>query len=308
MKSLADGLPIVIMMFCWQSPAAADSVTIDRTLRREPAYGTKPQYCLLLFGPEAKFHVWLVTAGEAFYADTNGDGDLTGPGKRIYSVGNSRVLTFADPNMPFMYFPVAENERVYQVGDIFDAANRTWYNVTVRRSGTLKTAVFDILVDVKGKFRQLGKLPRFGDRAQDAPVLYFNGPLSLGLFTSQLVRGRAGNELAAWVATNVPAGASGEPTRVVHDDAIPSYIFPIAWIEFPNTEQGGKPLNTTVSLSRREGQVRFTGWTRVPDQAGRGNAKVTLNLPNWRTGRVKPATVEVPIVEPDVRPNTPIAK
>jgi hypothetical protein len=308
MKSLAYGLAIVVTMFCRQALAAADSATIDRTLRREPAYATKPQYCLLLFGPDAKFRVWLVTAGEAFYTDTNGNGDLTEPGKRIYSVGNSRYLAFADPGAPFMYFPVPENERIYQVGDIFDTGSRTWYNVTVRRSGKLKTAVFEIMVDVKGKYRQLGKLARFGDRPQDAPVLYYNGPLMLGLLTSQLARGRAGNDLGAWVGTNVPAGAKGEPTRVVHDDLVPSYIFPNAWIEFPTNEPGGKHLHTTVPLSRRTGRVRFDGWTQVPDEAGRGNAKITLSIPNWRTGNVKQATLEVPIVEPEVVPKMPIAK
>jgi hypothetical protein len=36
---------------------------------------------------------------------------------------------------------------------------------------------------------------------------------------------------------------------------------------------------------------------RVPDAAGKGKAKVTLSFPNWKEGKVAPATVDVPIAE-----------
>ncbi len=282
---------------CWQTPAEADSLPIDRTLRREPAYRTKPEYCLLVFGPEAKRRVWLVTAGEAFYADTNGDGDLAEQGKRLYAVGNYRSLVFLDPGTTTMWFPVPENERIYEVGDIFDAATRTWYNVTVRRSGRLKTAVFDVLVDVKGKFRQLGQLPRFGDSPQNAPVLHFDGPLTAGLFTSPLIRGQTGNELAAWVGTNAPAGAKGQATYVVLDDGVPGDNFPMARIEFPKRVPEGKSIEKVVWLDQRDRPVRFAGWLRVPVEAGLGKAKVTLIVPRWKWRRVQQATVEIPVVD-----------
>ena len=38
----------------------ADLTKIDRTINKEPAYRGKPKYCLLVFGTEAKFRVWLV--------------------------------------------------------------------------------------------------------------------------------------------------------------------------------------------------------------------------------------------------------
>jgi uncharacterized protein (TIGR03067 family) len=41
---------------------------------------------------------------------------------------------------------------------------------------------------------------------------------------------------------------------------------------------------------------------RVPNEAGKGNAKVTLSFPDWKEGRVAPATVEVPLL------GAPIAK
>jgi hypothetical protein len=36
---------------------------------------------------------------------------------------------------------------------------------------------------------------------------------------------------------------------------------------------------------------------RVPDAAGKGAAKVTLSFPNWKKGKVMPATAKIPIME-----------
>src|SRR5262245_44513716 len=57
---------------------------VERAIAKEPAYQSgAPRYCLLAFGPEAKFRVWLVQDGDVLYVDRNGNGDLTEPGKRI---------------------------------------------------------------------------------------------------------------------------------------------------------------------------------------------------------------------------------
>ena len=37
---------------------------------------------------------------------------------------------------------------------------------------------------------------------------------------------------------------------------------------------------------------------RVPEEAGKGKAKVTLSFPDWKGGKVTPATFEVPVAEP----------
>jgi hypothetical protein len=61
----------------------AESPRIDRNIRKEPAYHSKPQYFLLGFGPEAKKHVWVVLDGEDYYVDRNGNGDLTEVGEHV---------------------------------------------------------------------------------------------------------------------------------------------------------------------------------------------------------------------------------
>src|SRR4029077_8172793 len=63
---------------------ATDLTKLERKIAKEPAYETKtPKYCLLVFGLDAKTRVWLVQDGDTLYVDRNGNGDLTGDGKRV---------------------------------------------------------------------------------------------------------------------------------------------------------------------------------------------------------------------------------
>ncbi len=36
---------------------------------------------------------------------------------------------------------------------------------------------------------------------------------------------------------------------------------------------------------------------RVPAEAGKGNAKVTVSFDAWKEGKVAPATFEIPVVD-----------
>lgn len=77
-------LTVVICSALADQTRAVDLAKIDRSLRKEPAYESKqPQYCLLVFGPEAKTRVWVVLDGDGLYLDRNGNGDLTDSGERI---------------------------------------------------------------------------------------------------------------------------------------------------------------------------------------------------------------------------------
>src|SRR5215831_7855313 len=77
-------LTVVICLALAGQTRAVDLAKIDRSLRKETAYESKqPQYCLLVFGPEAKTRVWVVLDGDVLYLDRNGNGDLTDPGERI---------------------------------------------------------------------------------------------------------------------------------------------------------------------------------------------------------------------------------
>jgi len=46
----------------------------------------------------------------------------------------------------------------------------------------------------------------------------------------------------------------------------------------------------------------FHGPVRVPEEAGNGKAKVTLSFPDWKEGKVIPASFELPILESEPIP------
>src|SRR5713226_9808185 len=61
-----------------------DLTKIERKILSEPEYvAKKQQYCLLVFGPEAKHRVWLVHDADILYVDRNGDGKLNQIGERL---------------------------------------------------------------------------------------------------------------------------------------------------------------------------------------------------------------------------------
>jgi hypothetical protein len=51
---LSDVFVTVLLILCAGASHASDLEGIDRTLRKQPSYGSKdPRYCLLVFGPDA---------------------------------------------------------------------------------------------------------------------------------------------------------------------------------------------------------------------------------------------------------------
>src|SRR5262245_18710612 len=79
-----------------QPARAVDLKKIDRTIAKEPVYESRaPKYCLLVLGPEAKTRLWLVVDGKTLFVDRNGDGELTGPDKRVPLNPKSNVFETA---------------------------------------------------------------------------------------------------------------------------------------------------------------------------------------------------------------------
>jgi hypothetical protein len=84
---------------------------------------------------------------------------------------------------------------------------------------------------------------------------------------------------------------------------IPNDISPIADIEFPNKEPGGKPIKVRLPFTTRASPCWFhSGPLPVPENAGEGKAKVTVHFSDWITARVAPLTFEVAIEAPKKAP------
>jgi hypothetical protein len=140
---------------------AADLSKIERTVGREPAYGAKPQYCLLVFGTEAATRVWLVLDGETLHVSNN-IGELTGDGSREVSMTNGNW---------------------FNVGYVTELDGKTKVNVRVRRfDGAYQvTANYGDRKRFQGAgFDDDNKL-HFADRADQAPIIHFGGPMEIGL-------------------------------------------------------------------------------------------------------------------------------
>src|SRR5262249_6797369 len=184
----------IVWLAAWPAAVPATDLTrIDRTIAKEPAYKSRPRYCLLVFGPEAKTRVWLVVDGDVLYVDRNGNGDLTEKGERCLATGSET--------------------RLWEAGDIIELdGKRKHTGLTVRegadgmmvriwadgrwwqRAGGRWTFVRDHWPDVVAKGR--GRL-EFAPHAQEAPIIHFHGPLTVDLlWPHALQRGEEADFLA----------------------------------------------------------------------------------------------------------------
>jgi hypothetical protein len=245
--------------------AAADLAMIDRTIRKEPAYQSKePLYCLLVFGPEARTRAWLVLDDKVIYLDRNGNGDLTEEGERL---GELQITPRPEPDNPIGEFrefaqvrdagerargaPILQSTTRYK-GLIVDQAfpKETYIAKTPQEQEALarvRKGLVRVYVVVDGEDRRIIQNGRaaFARRPQDAPVLWFDGPLTLALAPAD---NRKTEELEVRVVT--PGLGEGSVT-VLQEDSVPEGAHPVAEIVFPGTSWGGRPVTTTVRLDQR---------------------------------------------------------
>jgi hypothetical protein len=193
---------------------------------------------LLALGPKAETRVWLVLDGDVFYIDRNGNGDLTEPTERVPIEHKTREAD--DDGQAFFTTPLFEEE-------VTDRRGRRRLDVSFGHSADYRQAGCTVVV-------REGQLPRIGeavlaDRPQHAAVLHLDGPLSLRLAEPEgppLVRGKGPKDLCVCV------GTFGRNAAVlVQNKAVPADAHPLAEIEFPSKQPGGKPVHVKVLLDGR---------------------------------------------------------
>jgi hypothetical protein len=216
---------------------AADLTKIDRTIAKQPAYESKPTYCLLVFGPEAKTQVWLALDGNTLYADRNGNGDLTEPGERFVLVQDE--------------YDRKRGKRLWEVGDIAAPRDKVTYTglqvwdiakcdafgpglgitVNVPIGGTR-------LQQSAGSFVYYHHYQlHFAGRADDAPVIHFAGPLRvLQVRPAGLSAGiKAGVEYEFGARVGTP-GLGKDTAAIIDDGALMGHTDP-AGTELEYTDQ-----------------------------------------------------------------------
>lgn len=162
-------LLLAYLIFCASPAQAADLTKIERTIAKEPKYQGKPKYCLLVFGPEAKFRVWLVLDGAVLYVDRNGNGDLTETDKRVPAHYNSNGDLAFKPGQ--LGAPDGTTYKLSQLRKDADGGGDMSISLGNRRSA-------------RAGFDGPGRL-HFADRPQDAPIIHFLGSLTLQRFEPQ---------------------------------------------------------------------------------------------------------------------------
>jgi hypothetical protein len=253
------------LLFCAPLAQAADLLKVERKIAREPAYQSKaPKYCLLVFGPEAKTRVWLVQDGDVLYVDRNGNGELTEEGKRVKLEQQG------------------DGFRTFKAGDVrADGLTHTGLIVTQMKASPeqvgndeelarIKKAdpdlwIWSVMVAAERPAEDKRPLPRhikyvangdglgmllFADRPQDAPVIHFNGPWSLGL-QDRKQRLIAGDQTELQIGVGTQGVGPGTFAFVTYPNTIPADAYPVAEITFPAKSPGQEPIKRKFTLKER---------------------------------------------------------
>jgi hypothetical protein len=212
---------------------AADLSKIDRTIGNQPKYETKPGYCLLVFGPEADTRIWLVRDGDSLYLDRNGNGDLTDEGERLNGKGTGSPVT------------------------ITDAAGRKKYHIrqcklTTLGNGKEQEQYCHISIDTEDVYRQYSFVG-FADRPQDAPIVHFDGPLTLEVAdpNAVLVRGDPPSDFRVYILTRGQGKRLGSTVLIDYNLGVPEDACPVVEVEFPSKAPGSDPIRVKYTLKQR---------------------------------------------------------
>lgn len=207
---------------------AADWSKIDRTLQHPPACkSATPQYCLLVFGPEARTQVWVVLDD------------------RIAHI-------YASPNgiAPRVWRQVPMEYNFFLLGDVWEADGKTRHTQLCFRP-TWDQDKFTVRIN--GEYEQHAGQDRtgilqFAARAEDAPIVHFNGPLTLDLYLTQEPL-RSDREVRLSVAVGTPGRGMGSFASFNCNYYL-HRTSPIAQVDYPPAQPDGPPVSVEYRLSK----------------------------------------------------------
>jgi hypothetical protein len=320
---LAFGLSLAT---CSQLPAT-DLTKIPRQIGKEPAcVGEKHWYCLLVFGPKAETRVWLIhdpgkdwfdPKDDVLYVDRNGNGDLTEAGEKVFAKEYTTqvFLSFAK-ELETLHLPD------FYAGEIMELSGKVRHtNLHIRSHGfSGGQQNYTVSVSLHGKHLQTtsSSLLRFGKTKEDAPIIHFNGPLSLQLVTGTGVTfvpndGSPPTEEQVMLVPGKPqriyACVGGEGVgpgtfAAMQADFVPGDVRPVAEFEFTHIDPKKPPIKVKCKLALACCTCKFSEMLDVPKEAAAGKAKVTLSMPSFGGHVFAPKnytiTVGAPLAQQDL--------
>jgi RNA polymerase sigma factor (sigma-70 family) len=285
---------------------------IENTLKKEPAYKTKPRYCLLAFGADGKDRVWLVDDGDTLYVDRNGNGDLTEPGKKVvgeyHEVGGYYQFLLGELRIGGRVHKHLEVVARLLTQSHSSVENRA--NARAALAADPKARAYSITVELdwpgmKGK--GIGGRPMllagpvdeggallFADRPADAPVIHFGGPLKV-TFEAEPPKLKLDWKNTAILVVGTPGRGAGTLAMLPYDGTIPDSVLPVLDAVFPPAREGEPSVQQRYELKERCCHVNLYGAVPVPPSAGPGPATVTLSLP-WKGVEIAPTTHALSVV------------
>jgi RNA polymerase sigma factor (sigma-70 family) len=238
---------------------------IDRKIAKEPAYQSKPKYCLLVFGPEAKKHVWLVQDGDTLYVDRNGNGDLTETGEKVTgrkgegSEEGDYFFTLGDmQDGPLVHkafvlvrkldFLAAQDERAKTLLAKNPQARAYAILVEMQMPGWKGTGIDGRVRQTAALFDANGIL-QFADRPQEAPIIHFGGPWQVTLYSPPTLT--IGRERDVVLGVGTPGVEPGSTAFIDYGGVIPENRFPTVEVTYPPNKPGDPPIRERYELKRR---------------------------------------------------------
>ncbi len=293
---------------CVAAPlAAAELATIDRSIAKEPAYQSKPNYCLLAFGADAASRVWLVEDTGVLYVDRNGNGDLTEAGERVEAQEKKESGSEFDAGDLFAGDRVHKHLRVSVANPAARAAGDPMAKQHDPKNSGAPRYSFLLEVDMPGRTglgidgrveqvagHDTNGFLEFAADPKHAPIVNFDGPWQVTLFDSQ--RLIAGRSTAMYLAVGTPGIGLGSTAYVAYENVIPEGIHPRVEIIFPPQHRGEPAIKEQYGLKCRCCTVNFHDLIAVPDSVGGGEAEVALSFDSAPGVEIGPSQHKIEII------------
>jgi hypothetical protein len=256
-----------------------DLTKIDRKIGKEPAYKKSPEYCLVVFGSEAKLRVWVVVDGDIVYVDRNGNGDLTEKGKSLKLESTDRGK----------YSPPCE------VGDILDPHTKLTHKEM--KVGLWGEDSYRISVDAAFESKKIPRLYGFANvtfarKPADAPVVHFGGPLRMGLSIATI------DDRPAFLCALIGTPGAGKGSFVDYSHSVFSEIDPKlkpdVELEYPGEKDAVVREKAKFYRDSIEGVYLYP--VKSGAKEDKREVKITLSFPDWGDGKVAPQSFTKPIL------------
>ena len=254
---------------------AAQPITVDRKIAKEPAYATKsPRYGLIVFGREGKDRVWVVQDGDTLYADRNGNGDLTEAGEKVAATKPKEGVTREEGDFAFEIGDITLGGRTHKAVGVYvgrvakyqapSIANRPDVKAALAKDPKASVATVRADVEVPGVkgggiggrlsfaagFIDLNGVLQLAEKPADAPVVHLGGPLEV-TFYAELPTMRVGREGEFVLVVGTPGIGPGTFAMLAYLDTIPETTKPVAEVTYQPAKPGDAPLKETYEIKER---------------------------------------------------------